>query len=235
MRTITSRMALLACLAVAAIACDNGKPAAGVASATASSTTTAKPKTPPKPVLKPKALDVPALQKSLKCGAGGRGACAVLSALANCKPWAQRSPDMRWMGEAFVVKGGVPSQAVALMRARRVGTADVSPGQLPFKLAVEPLAADREVENTHAKKAIREFKRGDVARPTNQAVRYAKDKATWSESFAMQAEQNQIYLANTGGGFLCLLADRRVVVVDHAGNKTQPADGLYAIMWPVSW
>lgn len=219
--------------AVSLLGCDEPKPAPTKSAPSASAKQGAKTK--PKPKLRPAAINIAQLKSQLKCSGGGHGPCSVLDEMKNCEPIALRSADMRWLGKAEIVEKGAFLTEVSLMRVKRVGTAAVEPGQLPMKVAIEKLPDDRGSEKTHALKAIREFKRGDVTKPTNQAVRYVKNKTDWQESFAMQAENNQAYVTVAAGAYLCLKKDRRMVVVKHAGRQSHPADGLYAVMWPVSW
>ena len=216
------------------LGCDKAaqpKPTKPKASASAKSTAQAK----AKPKLRPAALNVAQLKAQLKCSGGGHGPCAVLDEMKTCEPLALRSADMRWLGKGEVVDKGAFVSEIAMLRMKRVGTATVSPGQLAMKVAIEKLDDDRGTEKTHALKAIRELRRGDVTKATNQAVRYIKNKSEWQESFAMQAEANQAYVTVAGGAYLCLKKDRRMIVVKHAGSQTHPADGLYAVMWPISW
>ena len=122
-----------------------------------------------------------------------------------------------------------------LLRSKRVAVNQVGPGQIAAKLGVANIPDDRAAEKRHAEKALRAYKRGDVTKAINAAVRYIKQRDDWPEAFALQAEANQIYVAVSGGAYLCARKDQRLIVVKRAGNRTHPADGVYAIMWPVSW
>ena len=111
----------------------------------------------------------------------------------------------------------------------------LSPGQLQVKIGIDTIPDDRDAERRHAEKAIRAFKRGDVATASNQAIRYVKERPDWPEAFAMQARGNEVYAAVAGGAYLCGRKDQRLIVVKRAGSRSHPADGIYAVMWPVTW
>jgi hypothetical protein len=111
----------------------------------------------------------------------------------------------------------------------------VGPGQLPVKIGIDTIPDDRAAERRHAEKAVRAYKRGDVTTPTNQAVRYVKERTEWPEAFAMQTTGPQVYVAVAGGAYLCARQDQRLIVVKRAGSRSHPADGIYAVLWPVTW
>src|SRR4051812_39670014 len=74
--------------AIAVTACDppTAAPDAGPFGSASAAVSAPKPAEPPPPP--PADLDVPTLQKALKCGGGsGTGPCAVLAKFAACKAW----------------------------------------------------------------------------------------------------------------------------------------------------
>ena len=217
-------------------ACDksSGDPAAGSASTTApppTSTATAEQKT-------PAPLDAAALIKSLKCG-GPRttGPCQILSDFKACRPAEKIAPsgDGRWLGNGYVVDDGAFTEELSILRIHRVPLADVSGGQLPLRIAITPMPEDDPAILRQAKKAIGKLGRGDVARKNNSAIKYITERTEWSDTFSIQAEDNQIYVTSEGGAYICELPDQRILVVRRASQRKHAADGLYAVLWPVTW
>ncbi len=237
MRTFALRFlaTLLLSAAPMMIGCEDKKPAPKAASSSSAATT--KSVTATRQVSQPKALDVAMLKKSLKCGSGGHGPCEVLAEMKECIPWTPitKSGDGRWLGGGYVVSQSKFVPEFTLLRSKRVAADQVGPGQIAAKVGVARIPDDRAAEKRHAEKALRKYKRGDVTKPINLAVRYIKQRTDWPESFAMKADANQIYVAVSGGAHLCARKDQRLIVVKRAGNRAHPADGVYAIMWPVSW
>lgn len=185
----------------------------------------------------PEALDVEGLKTALKCTSAGHGPCGVLLEFADCKAWSPitDSGDGRWMGHGSVVEKGAFVDDIFLLRSRRVPTAEVGPGQLGAKIAIATLPSDRSVELEEAKRAINSYRRGDVPRPGNTGVKFLKEMEDWSESFSTQAKDDQIYLANQGGGWLCAKDDQRLLLVRLASSREHKADGVYATLYPVTW
>ncbi len=219
-------------------ACKDTSKNSAVASAavTTTSSVSAKPKLPPPPP--PDPLDVAALRKSLKCGGGGHGPCNVLALFKNCKKWSPitDSGDGRWVGMASIVKNGAFTEELMLLRSKRVNVGDVGPGQLNVKIALATISDSYPAAQRHARKALRAYQRGDVPKPTNQGVVYIKNRKDWADAYAMQAKANQIYVADAGGAHLCQMAtDQRLLMVRKAATRKHPADGVYAVFYPVSW
>ncbi|HEY4122705.1 MAG TPA: hypothetical protein VGM56_32800, partial [Byssovorax sp.] len=183
-------------------------------------------------------LDVAALQKQLKCAAeGGSGPCAVLAKLTPCKPWSASSPsgDARWIGRASVVEKGKSTDAFVLVRARRVGTADVGPGQLPVRIAIEELQKPDKSMTDAADRLVRIFERQDVPPRFNAALDYLSKKTDWTEAYATRTAGAQVDVLTSGGAYLCEGPKRQLVLVSRAPGHTAGADGLYAEAWPTTW
>jgi hypothetical protein len=185
----------------------------------------------------PNALEVDKLKASLKCGKGGHGPCEVLQEFQECQKFdpITQSGDGRWLGQGYVVKKSAFIDELTLLRTRRVPLAEVGPGQLGAKIATGNIPDDRVAERRHAEAAVRAFRRGDVAKQTNAAMDYIKGRTEWQEAFSMQAKDNQVFFAAAGGGYLCAKDKQRLLMVRLSGDREHPADGVYAVMWPVSW
>ena len=217
------------------VACKD-EPAPTAATATATATAAAAPTATAAPQT-PEALEVEALSTALKCTAAGHGPCGVLLEFKDCIAWSPvtESGDGRWMGHGSVVKNGAFTDEITILRSRRVPTAEVGPGQLGAKIAINAIPDDRSLELEEAKRAINAYSRGDVPRPSNAGVGYLKELSTWSEGFSAQAKDNQIYSANQGGAWLCAKKDQRLLMVRLASTREHKADGVYATLYPVTW
>jgi hypothetical protein len=219
-------------------ACDDKPtPTAGSATATAATSAAPKPSASAKALPPPAALDVAKLKASLKCGKGGHGPCEVLQEFEDCRAFdpVTQSGDGRWLGQGSIVKKGAFVDELTLLRSRRVPLSEVGPGQLPAKIASGVIPNDRVAERRHAEAAIRAMRRGDVAKQTNAAMDYIKQRDDWQEAFSMKAADNQVYVAAAGGGYLCAKDKQRLLFVSLSGDREHPADGVYAEMWPVTW
>ena len=185
----------------------------------------------------PEPLDVAALDKALKCGGKGHGPCSVLQDFHDCVEWSPVTSggDARWLGEGYAVQSGAFVDQLTLLRSKRVPSSEVGAGQLPVRIGTATIPDDMAAERNHAEKAIKAFKRGDVARKGNQALDYVKNRQDWPAAFAMKSKDNQVYVAVEGGLYLCALKDQRLLLVKASNNRQHPADGLYATLWPVSW
>jgi hypothetical protein len=224
-----------------ALAACQGKPGPeGVASSAsvAASAVNVAPKPTAEPLPKPEKLDVAALRAALKCGAkAAAGPCEVLEDFKECgamNPVTQ-SGEGRWLGKGYLVKNGAFIEEYTLLRSKAVPASQVGAGSLPARLAIDSIPDERGGEKTNAEKAINAFERGDVPLPTNTAIRYVKERAEWSEAPVMAAEDNQLYVASGSGAYLCSRTKQRVLLVRRSSTRSQAADGVYAVLWPVSW
>ncbi len=236
----TMRLTFFAALALMVVACKETAATGDTSSATAGPPSVTPPSVTPSaaPLPKPEALDVVALKASFKCGkASGTGPCAVLDEWKDCQPLnpVTQSGDGRWMGKGSLVKDGAFIDEFTLVRSRSVPLAKAGAGALPALIAIDRIPDDRSGETSNAEKAVRAFERGDVALPTNTAIHYLKERTEWSEAPVMAAQANQLYVATGSGGYLCAISKQRVLVVRRSPSRSHAGDGVYAILWPVSW
>jgi len=225
--------------ALALVACDDDKPAPPtIPTATASDTGR---KSAPKPTAKPpppEALKVDELKKSLGCVADAKeGPCAVLAAFTDCVPWAGQTDggDGRWVGVGYDRHEGKTTEEVTLVRALRVPLDQVGPGQVGAKLTVSSIPSDKPVLIREGKRAIKALFRGDVPLPQNPAMAYINSRKDWAESFAYEAEDNQVFAQEGGGTYFCNLKDQRLLVVKLSNARGKPGDGVYAQVRPTKW
>jgi hypothetical protein len=227
------RRPLLAAVAVALAACDapSAAPAASASAAPPPPPAASAPAAPPPPD-----LDVGALQKALKCGGDAKsGACGVLAKMASCTAWDPIVPsgDGRWLGHGWLVEGAATTDQLTVMRARRVPTGEVGPGQIGVRIAVADLPKQEGDAFEHADRALRAFERQDVPPKSSPTLEYLKKRTEWPEASAMRTTGGQVYALTQNGTYLCQ-GPRRTVLVAQRG-ASHGGDGLYAELWPTSW
>jgi hypothetical protein len=230
----------LSLVALSALGGCNEKNPAGAASATATATTSA-PAPKPKPTEKPpepEALKVDQLKKDLSCAADAKeGPCGVLNAFTDCVAWTGQTEggDGRWIGIGYDRAGGKTTEEVTLVRSLRVPLDQVGPGQLGAKLSVSRIPDDEPVLLKEGKRAAKALFRGDVPKPQNPAMKYVNNRKDWSEAFAYQAKENQVFAQGGGGTYFCNLKDQRLILVKLSNAREKKGDGLYAQLRPTKW
>jgi len=237
------RRPALAALVLALSACDSAAPTASAkasgSSAAASPLPTQAPLTEAPPAAPaPPDLDLPAAQKALKCGGDARsGACGVLAKMARCAAWNPVVPsgDGRWLGHGWLVESGKTTDQVTLVRARRVPTGEVAPGQLGVRIAVTDLPRQEGPAFDQADRAIRAFERADVPPRSSPTLEYVKQRTDWPEAYAARTVSGQIYALTQNGTYLCQGPGRSLLVAQRSTAQGTSADGLYAELWPTSW
>lgn len=186
----------------------------------------------------PDDLDVKALQKQLVCPADPKGGpCAILAAIASCKAWSGSTPsgDGRWIGRGHRVEDGKTTEEFTILRARRVPSNDVGPGQLPVKIGVADIAKAEGAAYEQADRAIKAFSKHDIPSRGNAAVGFLERKDQWPEGFAMRTVGGQVYAQLEGGVFVCEGPKQQLIVVQRASTRGGKADGVYAEVWPTTW
>jgi hypothetical protein len=225
----------LTCAVLALPACD--KPAAPAPADTASAVPAAT--TPAATVAAappPPDLDVAAQQKALKCATDAKsGACGVLAKMATCTAWNPIVPsgDGRWAGRGWLVEGAKTTDQVTLVRARRVPTSEVAPGQLGVRIAVADIPKQEGAAHEQADRAIRAYERADVPPHGSPTLDYVKQKTDWSESFAAKTSGTQVVAQTAHGTYFCQGPNRALLLVQRAAATG--SDGLYGELWPISW
>ncbi len=229
------RRPALAVLLFALSACD--KPAPAPSAATSGSAAAAEPPAPVPAPAAPSDLDVPAAQKALKCGGERSGACGVLAKMASCAAWNPVVPsgDGRWLGRGWLVEGAKTTDQITLVRARRVPTGEVGPGQIGVRIAVTDLPRQEGAAFDQAERAIRAFERADVPPRSSPTLEYVKRRTDWSEAFAARTVSGQVYALTQNGTYLCQGPGRSLLVAQRDSAHDTSSDGLYAELWPTSW
>jgi hypothetical protein len=226
-------LTILAALALAG--CDQAAPAAPAGSAAPSAAPAPSPApAPAAAVPAPDDLDAAPLLKNLKCGGdAAAGPCSVVKRFGKCSPWdpAVPSGDGRWLGRGWVVDGGKTTDQITVVRARRVPTSEVGPGQLGVKIGIAELPKQEGPAWEQAERTIRAYERKDVPPRSSPTLEYVKQRADWPESFAMRTAGGQIYALTQHGTYLCTGPSRELLLVQRGTG----ADGLYAELWATSW
>jgi hypothetical protein len=221
-------------LALALVACDDKPAPAPAAASAAPAATTAAPESAAPVAPPPPELDVAAQQRATKCGADAKsGVCGVLAKMAACQAWNPIVPsgDGRWLGRGWVVEGAKTTDQFTVVRARRVPTSEVAPGQLGVRIGVGEILKQEGAPYEQADRAIRAYERAD---PPHQSptVDYVKQKKDFTESFAAKTAGTQIMAQTPQGMFFCQVG-RGLYMVQRA--SASGGDGLYGELWPISW
>jgi hypothetical protein len=182
-------------------------------------------------------IDVAQLQKQLGCSATGiaKQSCRVLSEFAEARRFTGATPsgDGRWFGNAYVVDKKKEKTDLLIFAARRVGTSQIGPNDLPIRVAMGTIPDDK---RDHGLKLASALSRSDVVGKTNQALPYVK-------AFAATSDRGVV---PTSGASVRLISDETVYVREAAGQKVllirpasgtgaAPGDGTYAELWLASW
>ena len=183
-------------------------------------------------------LDLAALEKDLGC-AGGKGkkqACRVLLAFAEGETWTGDTPsgDGRWVGNSYVVEGGQERTEQLVLRAQKVPTSQVGPGDLPIKVTMGPVPA--EIQPT-MEKLLEGLARGD------RSPRKGKQAIDWLPTFSSPKDRRA---AKTTGTSARLISEENVylrkkslhqmiLVKTSDGTAATPGDGTYAELWLALW
>ena len=226
-------------MAVLVLGCDSSGPAPTTPSASAATSASAPvPKKSAKPVAKPPPLDLEGIKKALKCR-GADGPCRVLEKFAKCREgWSPitQSGDGRWMGRGWKTKKGGFIEDFVMLRTRRVGLAEVAPGALGVKIGVDVFPEAAPEARSAAGPAIRALERSDVPKKGNRAVTFVSEHDSWSESYAQQADNHQIFVAAGAGAYLCGDPQSQALHVVRLSNKRDHlGDGIYATLYPIKW
>ncbi len=244
MRAMRSPAAsLVVLLALVPLGCDpSPSGAAGSASASAATSAPTPPTAAPtasaelpKP---PDDLDPTELKKLLKCGADAKtGPCGVLVGFGSCSKWSASVPsgDGRWIGRGWLVEDGKTAEQFTILRARRVPTSEVGPGQLGVKIGIAEIPKEEKEAFGQADRALRPLERHDVVPKGNLALEYLKKRTDWPEAFATQTAGGQVYAVTRDGAFLCQGAKQQILLVQRAGSRKHAEDGVYAELWATTW
>jgi hypothetical protein len=226
-----------AALALAVTGCDRAAPAPD-ASAPAATQSASTPSTAAaEPASAPPDLDVAAQQRALKCGGDTKSsACGVLARMASCTSWNPIVPsgDGRWLGRGWLVEGAKTTDQITLVRARRVPTSEVGPGQLGARIAVADLPKEEGAAFEQAERAIRAYERADVPPRSSPTIDYLKQRSVWPEAASLRTAGGQVYALTANGTYLCQGPNRALLVMQR-GAARGTGDGLYAELWPTSW
>jgi hypothetical protein len=181
-------------------------------------------------------IDLAPLQKQLGCGATGAGkqACRILAEFAEARRFTGETPsgEGKWFGNAYTVEKKAEKTELMIFAAKRVGTGQIGPNDLPIRVGTGTLPEDK---RAHGQKLASALSRADVVGRTNQALPYVK-------SFTPAGDRGVVA---TSGASVRLISDETVYVRQGSGQKVllvrprtgggAPGDGTYAELWLAAW
>jgi hypothetical protein len=235
------------CLALAGVsmclqACDTkespARPAAPAATSAAQATAPPPVAALPPPVAQQASadIDVAALQKQLGCStSAGKQACRILAEFAEARRFTGDTPsgDGKWFGNAYTIEKKAEKNELMIFCAKRVGTAQIGPSDLPIRVGFGTLPEDK---RAHGQRLAAALSRSDVVGKNNQALPFVKN-------FTPTGDRGVV---PTSGASVRLIADETVYVREAAGQKVllvrpstrgsaAPGDGTYAELWLATW
>jgi hypothetical protein len=234
------RSKVLPLVAVAVLVASCSKPAPGVSADAAPS---AAPSTASTQAFRPRPedIDVPRVREPLKCAPGSKKpVCALLADFEKADTWnldTIRSGDARYFGLATIIEKGQTRSAYVFVIVKKVPTNDVPAGDLPIKVAVRELEAGLKQEQTHAPKLMRGLESDDLSNKYNATLSYLKSYAPANWDGANVTTGPSTILHSEGGVYVRESKVRKLYLVRLAAMApdSQPGDGTYAMLHPVTW
>jgi hypothetical protein len=239
MRSLKSLSVVLALELSTTFGCGDGARGAGSAAPSASA--------PPKPSAAPAAseperpppddLDLAPLEKALGCNAKSTtGPCKIVLGMKTCKPWAGVAPsgEGRWFGKSYAVSQGKTTESYVVLRSRSVPSSEVGRGQLPARIAIDPIAAEGTMAQA-AERALNAYARHDVPTKGNPFPPLVKEKSDFTEASAMPTVKKAVVVLGAEQTFVCEGDGQELYAITPAASGGQKGDGRYAEVWPTTW
>lgn len=233
---------VLACLlgcAASIVACGQGGGGAGSASASAAA--------PPKPPASsaanepdrppPDDLDLGPIEKALGCNAKSTtGPCRVIEAAKQCHGWSGVAPsgEGRWFGKSYAVAGGKTTESYVVLRSRTVPSSEVGRGQIPARIAIDPIAAEGTMEQA-AERTLHAYEHHDVTTKGNPFPPLVKAKSDFTESSAMPTVKKAVVVLGSEQTFVCEGEGQQLLAITPTASGAAKGEGRYAEVWPTSW
>lgn len=188
-------------------------------------------------------LNLAALRTHLKCAAGAKkptGICGVVDEFEKASAWnleTIRGTDARYFGQTFVNEKGVTRSAFQFLVVKKVPTNDVTPGDLPIRVAFRELDANLKSENKHAPKLLRILEHDDAVTKMNTTAEYIKTYAPASWDSAALTAGASTLLHVEGGAHVREGRGRRLYLIKQSPSSpdSTASDGVFAVLWPLSW
>lgn len=231
--------ALTACAVILGTACSKNETPTPAATTTPPATTSAPVDTPKAPA--PDDLDVAQLQATLKCpGTSFKAACEILDEFKKAAAWDLtmiRGADARYFGRGVEASGGEVAERYYFLIAKRVPLNEVSASDLPLKLSFRQLETSREVEIAQAPKLLRLLEKDDAVNKTIQTAKYVLEYSVSAWDGASASKGPSTFAQIGGGAYIRMVSNRRLVLVQPAPTRpgAQPGEGVYALLYPLSW
>jgi len=234
------RSPVLPLIALAAVVGACSKPAAPPAADAAPS---AEPSAAPAQAFRPRPedIDVTRIREPLKCTPGSKKpVCALLAEFEKGDAWnldTIRSGEARYFGQATVIEKGQLRNPYVFVIAKKVPTNDVPAGDLPIKVAVRELEAGLKQEQIHAPKLMRGLEADDLSNSYSPTLAYLKSYAPANWDGANVTTGPSTILHSEGGVYVRESKKRKLFVVRLTAMSpdSQPGDGMYAMLHPVTW
>jgi hypothetical protein len=142
------------------------------------------------------------------------------------------SGEGRWVGYAFVREKGVEKKQLMILWAKRMPTAQVSPGALPLKFGTGTLEAD---VTEHGFKMVRALSQGDQPSKHNQARPRVEAFVPTTQRGAVQTEGMSIRLVSEETVYLRQSGRKLILFAPNTSPGATVGDGTYAEFWSSSW
>jgi hypothetical protein len=190
---------------------------------------------------RPEDIDVVRVREPLKCTPGSKKpVCMVISDFEKSDAWnldTIRGTDARYFGQATVIEKGQTRTPYVFIIVKKVPTNDVPAGDLPIKVAVRELEAGLKSEQVHAPRLLRGLESDDVSSKYSATLTYLKAYAPANWDGANVTTGPSTILHSEGGVYVRESKQRKLYVVrlTAISPDSQPGDGMYAMLHPVSW
>lgn len=193
---------------------------------------------------KPKAvadIDVKHIQEQLKCPAKGhKAACDVLEGFETGKKWdltTIQSQEARYFGKAIGYKDGVPEERWVFLLVKKVPLNEVTPGDLPLRVALRDLDKSRVAENQHAEKLLWLLQRDDSISKRNTTANFILTYTSNNWDSAAPTDGASTILHIAGGTYVREGKGRslHVINIEAARPGSTSIDGTMVQLYPISW
>jgi hypothetical protein len=223
-------------------ACSKTEPTHTASSASPAAAPADTPSAVPEPATPPPApadLDTTSLIKDLACDGKSpksKKACAVLGAFASASRWTGKTPSgvVRYVGHSYTISKGTETEAVAVVVAKVVPTAQVPAGYLP--MVVGNIQLPKELLLHGAKLAARLSRDNPPASGCNQAMEWIAKTDPLKTYQVATTSGASVHLVATESVYLREVERRKIVIVSPSRARDgEPGDGSYSELWMASW
>ena len=142
-----------------------------------------------------------------------------------------------YIGRGYQVEKGAETEVMLVMRAKRVPTAEVGPGEMPVKVGFEPLPDEYKL---HGTKLVVALASGGVAGKRNQTLPYVEafepKKKEWGAVTTKGASVQLFGELSDDDIFVRKEGSKKLYFVRIAkGRNVRDGDGTYAEFYLAAW